>query len=134
MANASTGRLIALLRGVNVNGNTVKSAAYDARIVLVTQERMARLAAAYPFPRADDTDHPYVVFCLSDEIAAELLAAARALPGETEAVAPGEGVLYWRVPRGSSVDSPFAKLLAKPRYKPHITTRNLRTVEKLQVA
>jgi uncharacterized protein (DUF1697 family) len=177
--------MIALLRGVNVGGITVKSAplaatftelgftgvrtvlasgnvafdvpdgtasaaraklkhrieaaleqafGYDAWIVLVPQERMGRLAAAYPFARADETDHPYVVFYSSEAVAAELLAAAQGLSQQAEEVAPAEGVLYWRVPRGSTLDSPFAKLLAKPRYKPHITTRNLRTVEKLATA
>lgn len=182
---ASAGRLVALLRGVNVNGITVTSAAlaatfaglgltgvrtvlasgnvvfdqaeeptaaslaqlkadieaglardfgYDAWIVLVPQERVARLAAAYPFPRTDDTHHPYLVFSSSADVAAELAAGAAELNGATESVAPGDGVLYWRVQRGASVDSPFAKLLAKSRYKPHVTTRNLRTVEKLATA
>lgn len=177
--------MIALLRGVNVGGITVKSAplaatfteqgftgvrtvlasgnvafdapdgttsaalaklkhriesaleeafGYDAWIVLVPQERMARLAAAYPFTRADETEHPYVVFSSDENVAAELLAAAHNLTQEIEVIAPGDEVLYWRVPRGSTLDSPFAKLLAKPRYKPHVTTRNLRTVEKLAAA
>jgi uncharacterized protein (DUF1697 family) len=182
---ASAPRLIALLRGVNVGGITVKSAplattftelgftgvrtvlasgnvafdaqdgttsaglailkgriesaleqafGYDAWIVLVPQERMARIAAAYPFARADDAEHPYVVFSSAEKVAVELLDAAQDLDEQTESIAAGDGVLYWRVPRGSTLDSPFAKLLAKPRYKPHITTRNLRTVEKLATA
>ena len=185
MAHASATRVIALLRGVNVGGITVKSAplttafteqgfagvrtvlasgnvafdapdgtasaalaelkgriesaleqafGYDAWIVLVPQDRMARLAAGYPFDRTDDTHHPYVVFSSDDNVASELLDAARGLSQQTEEIAPGEGVLYWRVPRGSTLDSPFAKLLAKSRYKQHITTRNLRTVEKLATA
>jgi uncharacterized protein (DUF1697 family) len=185
MAKAQATRMIALLRGVNVGGITVKSAplaatfaeqgftgvrtvlasgnvafdtpdattatalaklkgriesaleqafGYDAWIVLVPQERMARLAAAYPFDRTDDTEHPYVVFSSEERVASELLGAAKGLSQQVESIAPGDGVLYWQVPRGSTVDSPFAKLLAKPRYKPHITTRNLRTVEKLAVA
>jgi uncharacterized protein (DUF1697 family) len=185
MAPAPATRMIALLRGVNVGGITVKSTplaatftelgftgvrtvlasgnvafnapdgtasaalaklkqrieaaleqafGYDAWIVLVPQERMARLAAAYPFARADETDHPYVVFSSDETVASELLAAAQGVAQQIEEVALGDEVLYWRVPRGSTVDSPFAKLLAKPRYKPHITTRNLRTVEKLATA
>jgi uncharacterized protein (DUF1697 family) len=185
MAHASAPRMIALLRGVNVGGITVKSAplaatftglgfarvrtvlasgnvvfdapdgtasagqaglkgriesaleqafGYDARVVLVTQERMARIAADYPFARADDTEHPYVVFASEEDVASELLDAAESLTKDVESIAAGDGVLYWRVPRGSTVNSPFAKLLAKPRYKPYITTRNLRTVEKLATA
>jgi uncharacterized protein (DUF1697 family) len=102
--------------------------------VLLPQERMARIAAAYPFARTDDTEHPYVVFSSDEDVASELLETAEGLTQEVESIAAGDGVLYWRVPRGSTVDSPFAKLLAKPRYKPYITTRNLRTVEKLAVS
>ncbi|MEO7007309.1 MAG: DUF1697 domain-containing protein [Terrimesophilobacter sp.] len=185
MERASATRLIALLRGVNVGGITVKSAplaatfarqgftgvrtvlasgnvvfdapegttsvalaklkhriesalgesfGYDAWIVLVPQKRMARLVAAYPFTRADETEHPYVVFASDENVAAELLAAAHNLTQNIDVTAPGDGVLYWQVPRGSTLDSPFAKVLAKPRYKPFVTTRNLRTVEKLAVA
>ena len=185
MASVPATRMIALLRGVNVGGITVKSAplatafteqgftavrtvlasgnvafdapdgtasaelaklkhriesaleqafGYDAWIVLVPQERLAQLAAAYPFARTDETDHPYVVFSSDEKVASELLAAARDLTQQAEEIAPGDGVLYWRVPRGSTLDSPFAKLLAKSRYKQHITTRNLRTVEKLATA
>lgn len=184
-------RLVALLRGVNVGGVTVKSAplaavfveqgftsvrtvlasgnvvfdvpdaavpttpgasasltalkgrieaalerefGYDAWIVLVSQPRLAEIAEAYPFPRTDATDHPYVVFSSDEGVAAEVFAAAQELRQELEVIRSGPGVLYWRVPRGSTLDTPFAKLLAKSRYKPHVTTRNLRTVEKLVLA
>lgn len=173
-------RFIALLRGVNVNGRTLRSAelaetvagtgvqrvrtvlasgnaafdsdrpaaelkpaleaalaerlGYDTWIVLVTQEALAAVLAAYPFPRIDDQAHPYVVFG-SDE---QSLDAAQAAIGETEeaveSVARGAGVLYWRCPRGSSTDTPVAKVLARSAYRSTTTTRNLRTVEKLATA
>lgn len=180
MATDAPERLVALLRGVNVGGITVKSAAlaaafveagfqnvrtvlasgnvafdfagpeaevsavklrieaaleqafgYDAWIVLRTREQVQRIADAYPFPRRDDIEHPYVVFSSSEEVLDELQTASDDLQFRIEAVLPGDGVLYWRVPKGSSLDTPFAKLLAKQKYKPHVTTRNLRTVEKL---
>lgn len=183
MAKAGSVRMIALLRGVNVGGVTITSAAlatmfaddgfesvrtvlasgnvafdapegardadrlkariesalerafgYDAWIVLLTRQRLAEIAAAYPFPRTDETDQPYVVFSSSPDVAEELLTAAPGLLLDVEALSAGDGVLYWRVPRGSTLETPFAKLLAKPRYKPHLTTRNLRTVEKLTTA
>lgn len=183
MATTESVRMIALLRGVNVGGITVTSAAlastfvgegfanvrtvlasgnvafdapggapdardlkariesalerafgYDAWIVLLTRQRVAEIAEAYPFPRADEVDHPYVVFSSSPDVAERLLAAGRGLLLPTESLEAGDGVLYWRVPKGSTLGTPFAKLLAKPRYKPHLTTRNLRTVEKLAQA
>ncbi|KZX21368.1 DUF1697 domain-containing protein [Rathayibacter tanaceti] len=185
-------RYLALLRGVNVNGRTVRSAelaetvagvggervrtvlasgnaafdsdrsaaalkpaleaalaerfGYDAWIVLVTQEALAAVLAAYPFPRIDAEAHPYVVFG-SDE---EALDAAQAAIGETDPavelvargadvlrgtdVLYGADVLYWRCPRGSSTDTPVAKVLARSAYRSTTTTRNLRTVEKLATA
>lgn len=183
MATAESARMIALLRGVNVGGITVTSAAlasmfasegfgnvrtvlasgnvafdvpegagdaeglkariesaleqtfgYDAWIVLLARQRLAQIADAYPFPRTDETDQPYVVFASSPESITELMAAGPELLLPVEALAAGDGVLYWRVPKGSSLETPFAKLLAKPRYKPHLTSRNLRTVEKLTKA
>lgn len=183
MATAESARMIAFLRGVNVGGVTITSAAlgstfasegfenvrtvlasgnvafdvpqgdanaarlkariesalerafgYDAWIVLLTRQRVAEIAEAYPFPRADGSDQPYVVFSSSSAVAGEILAAAAGLLLPVEALEAGDGVLYWRVPKGSTLGTPFAKLLARPRYKPHLTTRNLRTVEKLAKA
>ena len=33
--------------------------------------------------------------------------------------------------KGTTVDTPFAKLLAKPKYKPLTTNRNLRTLRRI---
>src|SRR5690606_29556957 len=57
--------------------------------------------------------------------------AAEGLPLEVESVAEGDGVVYWRVPKGSTLETPFAKVLAGKAVAPLLTTRNLRTVEKL---
>lgn len=182
MARGNSVRMVALLRGVNVGGVTVTSAAlatmfaeegfenvrtvlasgnvafdapgardaeglkariesalertfgYDAWIVLLARQRLARIADAYPFSRTDGTDQPYLVFFSSPAIADELMAEAPGLLLDVEALEAGDDVLYWRVPRGSTLHTPFAKLLAKPRFKAHLTTRNLRTVEKLATA
>ena len=171
-------RCVALLRGVNVNGITLRSAdlkklfagelglgevqtvlasgnvlfdapgataalkkriesalrerfGYDAWIVLETQAQLAKVAAAWPFERIDDARHPYVVFSSDAAVLKELLQQAGTVDAGVEQLKAGKGVLYWQCPRGSSTDTPVAKLLAKPRYKAGITTRNLRTVEKL---
>ena len=41
------------------------------------------------------------------------------------------GVVYWNPRKGSSTDTPFAKLLAKKTFKPRTTNRNLRTLAKI---
>lgn len=170
-------RAVVLLRGVNVNGVTVRSAdlarvlaaagfgdvrtvlasgnvvldaasedpaavaaaveralrdgfGYQAWVVVVRPERLAEVAAGYPFARDDAAFHPYCVFASDAGQLAELAALAGPAGGEDRLQLAGD-VLYWRVPKGSSTDTPFAKLAAAARWKPVITTRNLRTVEKV---
>ncbi|NQX29314.1 DUF1697 domain-containing protein [Microbacteriaceae bacterium VKM Ac-2854] len=173
-------RWIALLRGVNVGGITVKSAelaelfrslgleavktvlasgnvafdsdedeatlkpliekglsdrfGYTAWIVLRTQAALAEAAAGYPFEREDAVHHPYLLFGSDPEVLAELLTTIGATDEAVERVAAGDGCLYWRVLKGSTVDTPVGKLISKAKYKSTTTNRNLRTVEKLLTA
>lgn len=106
---------------------------YDAWIVLVTHDELASATSAFPFDDTDATRQPWVVFCVDEPTRDELLAASRA-PGadvSLDPLAAGPGVVYWNPPKGSSTDTPFAKLLAKKTYKPRTTTRNLRTLTKI---
>lgn len=172
-------KYVALLRGVNVGGITVKSAplkalfvelgfrevrtilasgnvvfaddggedhamlkarieaalgerfGYDARIVLIPHAAFADLAAAYPFPRAVEGRHAYVVFSSADDVLDRLEGEPVGSDAHDERIARGDGVLYWDVQKGSSLETPFAKALARKTYKPWVTTRNLNTVEKI---
>jgi uncharacterized protein (DUF1697 family) len=171
-------RYIALLRGVNVGGITVKSAplagvfrdlgftevrtvlasgnvvfetpssnraalkrrieqaladafGYDAWIVLTTVDHVREVVDAFPFDADDAGRQPYAVFG-SDESALDQLAeSASDLDPAVDPVVRGDGVVYWNPVKGTTVDTPFAKLLAKARFKPVTTNRNLRTLEKL---
>ena len=102
---------------------------YEARVVVLTPQRLAGAAAGYPFARDDERFHPYVVFTSDPDRLAAL--AAEHGQNTVEEVALAGDVLYWRCPRGSSTDTPFARLAGAARWKPHVTTRNLRTVDKL---
>ncbi len=170
-------RFVALLRGVNVGGITVKSAAlaamardigladvrtvlasgnlvfsanedeptlkarieaalgdtfgYDAWIVLTTVDRIAAVIDAYAFEPDRDGYQPYVLFGSDPAVLDEIVDAAAAVAGDHEQVAPGDGVVYWECPKGSSTDTPFAKLVTKAKYRSTTTTRNLRTLRKL---
>lgn len=104
---------------------------YDAWIVLLTQKQVAGMAEAYPFERIDDEHHPYIVFGSDAAMLDEIMEKAGTVDAGTEQLQRGKGVLYWQCPRGESLDTPVAKLLAKTRYRSSTTTRNLRTVEKL---
>lgn len=104
---------------------------YEAKLVLEPQENLRRIVEQYPFERSDKVQHPYVVFSSSADALRTFLDASIALPSDEESIAEGEGVVYWRVPRGLSLDSPFAKVLARRQFATSLTTRNLRTAEKL---
>lgn len=171
---------VALLRGVNVNGVTIRSAdlaalvrglgfdavatvlasgnvrfeadagasgraelktaleralrerfAYDAWIVLVTLDELRAAIDAFPFDAEDPSRQPYVVFCSDVRVQEELADAAASVDPVEDPVRTGPGVLYWSPEKGRSVDTPFAKVLGKARYKATTTTRNLRTLVKI---
>ncbi|MFE5671820.1 DUF1697 domain-containing protein [Agromyces sp. NPDC056523] len=169
---------IALLRGVNVGGITVKSAelretfaglgftgvqtvlasgnvafesdrtdaatlkrdieqalsdrfGYEAWIVLITPERLRAIVGAFPFDANDASRQPYVVFASESSVIDELMAAAGVPDPHADPLERGDGVVYWNPVKGTTVSTPFAKLLAKARFKPTTTNRNLRTLRKL---
>ena len=104
---------------------------YDAWIVLVTRAEVEKAIAAFPFD-ADDTDRqPWVVFGSDEAVLDELAEAAASLDDDVDPIARGTGVLYWNPVKGTSVDTPFAKLLARSTYRSTTTNRNLRTLQKI---
>jgi len=166
---------IALLRGVNVGGRTIKMAdlraalgalgldnvetvlqsgnvrfdsnlaggklqatieaglgrrfGYEAHIQVIERGRLEQVIDAYPFGAAGQDSHDYVVFMehgLEKDLAAEKVEL-----GTGEKVAAGDGVVYWWVDKGSTLQSPFGKLLTKVKYRDINTNRNLRTLCKL---
>lgn len=167
-------RYVALLRGVNVRGTTMKMAdlaevvrglgyenvktvlasgnvlfetqdaaaaskdkleaalrerfEYEAWVHVLTLDAVQKVIDAYPFERSADR-HAYVVFILKPEVRDELLAVK--LDPAVEQAAAGDGVVYWTVPKGDTLDSAMGKAQAAARHKPWLTTRNLNTVEKL---
>jgi len=171
-------RYIALLRGVNVGGITVRSAelldlfeslgfggvrtvlasgnvafdadradaaalkreiesalgerfGYEAWIVLVTRDELERIVEAFPFDADDAERQPWVVFASEASALDDVLETAGETDPDVDPLARGDGVAYWNPVKGTTVDTPFAKVLAKPRFKPTTTNRNLRTLRKL---
>ena len=104
---------------------------YDAWIVLVTAAELAAAADAFPFDAADASRQPWVLFCVDEETRDELVKASSEMDAATDPVAAGPGVVYWNPVKGTTLDTPVAKLLAKAAYKPRTTNRNLRTVRRI---
>ncbi|MFC7450635.1 DUF1697 domain-containing protein [Rhodococcus daqingensis] len=104
---------------------------YDAWIVLVDHPTLAAIVEAFPFEADREGWHPYVLLSSDPASLDDMFDAARSLALGDETVALGEGVLYWHVERGQTLQSPFGKLSAKVKYKSTTTNRNLRTLRKL---
>ncbi len=102
---------------------------YEAYTFVVEQSRIADLVATYPFDERED-HHSYVVF-VSDPDALDALAATEVLQDEVERIQRGDGVLYWQVEKGHTLDSTVGKETGAGRYKAVTTARNLKTLRKL---
>ena len=166
---------VALLRGVNVGGRTIKMAelrstleeaglenvetvlqtgnvifdstdgaarlkdrlettlrerfGYDAKVQVIERDQLGKIIEAYPFGKADASRHDYVIF-LERGLERDLVDEKVEL-GAQERVAAGDGVVYWRVDKGSTLKTNFAKLLTKAKYRDFNTNRNLNTLRRL---
>lgn len=104
---------------------------YDAWIVLTDVDTLRAVVEAYPFDPEHAGWHPYVVFSSDPGILHDAATMADDLDPALERIALGDGVLYWEVERGHTLDSAFAKRNSRASNKPYVTTRNLRTLRKL---
>lgn len=101
---------------------------YEAWVHVLTQDAVRKIVEAYPFERSADL-HAYVVFAVNPETRAELLGVD--FEEGVERVKSGDGVLYWTVPKGQTLDSAFGKSQGSGKHKQWLTTRNLNTLEKV---
>jgi uncharacterized protein (DUF1697 family) len=103
---------------------------YDAWVLAYDIDTARSIFDAYPFEREVDGYQSYVTF-VTDATVLNELAALAGQAGPDEKISPGDGVVYWQVPKGSTLDSTIGKTMGKPRYKSSTTTRNLRTLAKV---
>ncbi|OBF20785.1 pyridoxamine 5-phosphate oxidase [Mycobacterium kubicae] len=101
---------------------------YDAWVLAYDLDTVRDIDAAYPFDRNVEGYQSYVTF-VSDEAVLDELAALTG--GPDEKISRGHGVIYWQVPKGSTLDSTIGQTMGKKRYKSSTTTRNLRTLAKV---
>jgi uncharacterized protein (DUF1697 family) len=103
---------------------------YDAWVLAYDIDTVRAIDEAYPFEREVDGYQSYVTFVADEAVLGELTALADSA-GPDEKISGGDGVVYWQVPKGSTLDSTIGKTMGKPRYKSSTTTRNLRTLAKV---
>lgn len=102
---------------------------YSARVLVYDIEAVRAIVAAYPFEPEVPGWHSYVTFIADDAVRTELSALAGA--GSDERIAPGDGVIYWQIPKGDTLASTVGKTMGAKRYASSTTTRNLRTLSKV---
>jgi uncharacterized protein (DUF1697 family) len=104
---------------------------YEAFVLLYDFNILANVVAKYPFSQ-EETHHAYIIFVDNTKVFEELKTLAAGLENEIKWIETGDNqVIYWKVGRGDSLSTPFAKILAKAKYKSNTTTRNINTLEKM---
>ncbi|HWF30570.1 MAG TPA: DUF1697 domain-containing protein [Mycobacterium sp.] len=103
---------------------------YDAWVLTYDIDTVRAVVDAYPFEREVDGYQSYLTF-VADAAVLDELAALSGKAASDEKISGGNGVVYWQVPKGSTLDSTIGKTMGKPRYKSSTTTRNLRTLDKV---
>jgi uncharacterized protein (DUF1697 family) len=102
---------------------------YPARVIVYHISNVEKVIDKYPFNTDEANNQHYVVF-LSSDIGNELVKAVET-DKKIEEVAIGDGVVYWKVAKGSTLKSNFGVLIAKAKYKEHNTVRNINTLRKV---
>lgn len=100
---------------------------YKAYILLYAYESLSNIIQKYPFEK-EETHHAYVIFVENEAVFKELEALSTTLETESAHIKEGNQVLYWKVKIGESLDTPFAKIIAKAKYKTTTTVRNINTL------
>lgn len=106
---------------------------FDVAVVVATLAAVRTAVEDYPFARVEDR-HAYVVFAADDAAFADLVEVAGALDSAEEQVRPGRDVVYWDVPKGRTLDSPFGRRFGRWQRSGAVTTRNIRTLEQVLAA
>jgi len=100
---------------------------YHAFVLPYKFDILKEIVANYPFQK-DEGNHAYVIFVESESVFEELATIAESV---NEDIAKGDTVLYWKVPKGESLTTPFSKITSKAKYKCSTTVRNINTLEKM---
>ncbi|KUI38581.1 DUF1697 domain-containing protein [Mycobacterium sp. GA-2829] len=103
---------------------------YDAWVLAYGAATVAAISAGYPFEREVEGHHSYVTFVTDEQVLDELAELAADAPPE-EKIQRGDGVVYWQVPKSTTLETTIGKTMGKKRYKSSTTTRNLRTLDKV---
>jgi uncharacterized protein (DUF1697 family) len=103
---------------------------YDAYVLLKEYADLKEIIAQYPF-EFNETHHAYILFVDNERVFDELISISKDLEDAADIAMGNHQVIYSKVIIGNTLSTPFAKILAKAKYKSSVTTRNLNTLEKM---
>lgn len=101
---------------------------YDAYVLIYPFSVLNEITQNYPMERVE-THHGYIIFVETVAVFEDLKTIALDMDQSKDGIAEGNNILYWRVERGASTNTPFSKILAKAKYKSTTTVRNINTLE-----
>ncbi len=103
---------------------------YEAYVLLYEFDNLQKIIDNYPFEK-EENHHAYVIFMDKKSVFEELKTLAQTVGEEASKIAFGDTFFYWKVVVGETLHTPFAKIMAKAKYKSSTTTRNINTLEKM---
>jgi uncharacterized protein (DUF1697 family) len=105
---------------------------YEAFVLLYEHALLTEMIANYSLT-SEEGFHDYVIFVGNLTVFGDLKKQIPLIGEESDKVAFNDTyqVVYWKVKIGQSLDTPFAKIIAKAKYKSATTTRNINTLEKM---
>lgn len=103
---------------------------YEAFLFLKSQDEIAEILNNNPFSKADDL-HIYVFVGTEGSENILLEEFTNAKKAEKERAEIVANTFYWQVPKGSTLDSSFGKILGKKQLKDKISSRNINTFDKI---
>jgi len=103
---------------------------YEAFLFVKSHDETEAFWSGNPFDKNEDF-HTYA-FVGSDGVENILMDEfEKASKTENEKAAIVNGIFYWQVPKGNTLDSSFGKILGRKKLKDQFTSRNINTFEKV---
>jgi len=103
---------------------------YEAFLFIKTEKEVKAIFENSPFQKSDDA-HIYAFVGTENSEKILLEEFNRSQKAENENAQIVQGIFYWQVSKGNTLDSAFGKILGKKTLKDQITSRNLNTIEKI---
>ncbi len=104
--------------------------AYEANLFVKDRAEIGNILDSNPFA-GSETLHGYAFICEAGEEALLLEKFREVTPVPSEDAAVMNGVFYWQVPKGSTLDTEFSKILGRKDMRDRFTSRNLNTIRKV---